>query len=88
MRGLARGFGIIAAVWCVAAVTAIAAMKLTGNTRWPSSLGPLASVEKRVRPHATNASAQRLIALSAPIGISFSSTPRSSSRICAGARSY
>lgn len=79
MRVLALLLGIVLAVviaaWLIGGITATSTTESVGNETWPAGLGTLASVEARVRPQQTNEAARRLIALAAPLEISFESTP-------------
>ena len=62
---------LIVAVWVAVGIVATGGMQRIGDEQWPAGLGTLASVEARVRPQKTTDGARRLIALAAPLGISF-----------------
>lgn len=63
--------GLILVAWVVADVVGDRQYEQLGEEQWPAGLGTLASVEKRYPPLRTNESAKRLIALAAPLEISF-----------------
>ena len=60
---------VIVAVWVIGDLVATRAMRRAGDEIWPAGLGTLASAEARARPQKTNDAARRLVALSAPLGI-------------------
>lgn len=68
----------VVGAWIIAGITGDGALDGAGNDVWPAGLGTLASVEQRVHPQKTNAAAQKLIELGAPLEISFA-TPAMSS---------
>jgi hypothetical protein len=65
------GLAVIVAAWFAGELAATGRMKRAGDEQWPAGLGTLASVEARVRPQKTNDGARRMVALAAPLGISF-----------------
>jgi len=62
---------VIVGVWVVGSIVAAGGMERIGEEQWPAGLGTLASVETRYPPQKTNDGARRLVALAAPLGISF-----------------
>lgn len=69
---------VIVVVWVVGGFVASAGMQRIGDEQWPAGLGTLASVETRFPAQKTNDDARALVALAAPLGISFeasSNTP-------------
>lgn len=75
MRILGLVVGIVLAVvvvvWVVGGLVAAGGMERIGSEPWPAGLGTLASVEARFPAQKTNDAARRMVALSAPLGISF-----------------
>ena len=66
---------VIVAVWVVGGLVASSGMQRVGKEQWPAGLGTLASVETRYPPRKTNDGARHMIALAAPLGISFKTPP-------------
>jgi hypothetical protein len=65
------GLAVIGAAWFFGGLVATGEMQRVGTVDWPAGLGTLASVEARTRPQKTSDGARRLVALAAPLGISF-----------------
>ena len=62
---------VIVAAWVIGGLVARSGMQSVGEEPWPIGLGTLASVETRYPAQKTNEAARRLVALAAPLGISF-----------------
>jgi hypothetical protein len=62
---------VIVAAWFIGTLVATNEMQRIGDKAWPAGLGTLAWVEARVRPQKTSDGARRMVALAAPLGISF-----------------